>query len=272
MKLGLMAGDVGRLVQADELRPLGFEAVQAFFGFGEGATAEEGDPSPDVLDALLDAGDAALAAMTLHVDLVGPAGRKDADVARAVRCVEKTAALEGRFGANARPVMIWHPSGYPAGSGIDDRAVFEGLCDALATVCQTAERRGVDLAIEITRAGSVGSAETFLRIKDRVDSAALRVCMDAANFTPDRTPLGRAVRMLGPDIAIAHGKDVRFDERGEVADYGPAGSGTLDYPAYIQLLTRHSAAPYFVLEYYRTREDLLVARDIVLHALQEASA
>ena len=42
-----MAGDVGRLVQADELRPLGFEAVQAFFGFGEGATAEEGDPSPD---------------------------------------------------------------------------------------------------------------------------------------------------------------------------------------------------------------------------------
>ena len=46
----------------------------------------------------------------------------------------------------------------------------------------------------------------------------------------------RAVRMLGPDIAIARGKDARFAETGEIAGYGPTGSGCLDYPAYIGAL------------------------------------
>ena len=270
MKLGLMAGDVGRLVSSDELRAAGFEAVQAFFGFGAEPQADDGDPAPEVIDELLTAGCVALAAMTLHVDLVGPQGRKDADVDRAVRCVAKTAALQGRFGDNPQPVMIWHPSAYPEGDDVSDGVVFEGLCDALATVCSAAEARGVAVAIEITRAGSVGSAETFLRIKDRVGSAALGVCMDAANFTPDRTPLLRAVRMLAPHIVIAHGKDVRFDERGEVAAYGPTGSGTLDYRAYIQALQAYSEAPYFVLEYYRSRDDLFRARDIVLRAIEGA--
>ena len=115
----------------------------------------------------------------------------------------------------------------------------------------------------MTRAGSIDGAERFLRVQDRVGSAALKVCMDAANFAPDRTPLVRAVRMLGPDIAIAHGKDARFAENGEVADYGPAGSGCLDYPAYIGALLEWTRVTWFVLEYYRSRDELLRARDIV---------
>ena len=115
-----------------------------------------------------------------------------------------------------------------------------------------------------TRGGlCVGSAEAFLHLKERVGSEALRVCLDAANFTPDRTPLERTVRMLAGDVAIAHGKDVRFDEKGEAVDYGPTGSGTLDYPTYIRCLQEYAPVPYFVLEYYRSRQDLLRARDIV---------
>jgi hypothetical protein len=69
--------------------------------------------------------------------------------------------------------------------------------------------------------------------------------------------------MLGPDIVIAHGKDVAFNERGEVAAYGPTGSGTLDTPTYIRYLQQWAPVPYLVLEYYQSREDLLRARDIV---------
>ena len=263
MELALMAGNI---VPPSELRELGFAAVQVFFGMG--AQAESGDPSPEKVDEVLNAGGMALAAMTLHVDLVGPHGAIQADVERAVRCVEKTAALNGRFGANAKPVMIWHPSGYPSQPDVDDRAVFEGLCEALRAVCTAAEQQNVHVAVEITRAGSIGSAETFLHIKERVGSPALRVCMDAANFTPDRTPLERAVRILGPDIVIAHGKDVRFSDTGHVAAYGPISSGTLDYPTYIRCLEEYTQVPYFVLEYYRSREDLLKARDIVRECLQ----
>ena len=257
MKLALMRGD---LLRPAEVRPEGFEAVQMFFG--NGAAGDAQDPSAADIDTVLQAAHIALAAMTLHVDLVGPKGEVQDDVARLVRCVEKTAALNGRFGDNAQPVLVWHPSGYPA-EGVDDRAVFDGLCTGLATACAAAERFGIVIAVEMTRAGSIGGAEGFLRVQDRVGSAALKVCMDAANFTPDRTPLVRAVRMLGPDIAIAHGKDARFADNGEVADYGPPGSGCLDYPTYIGALQEWAQVPYFVLEYYRSCEDLMRARDIV---------
>jgi sugar phosphate isomerase/epimerase len=265
MKLAMMAGGVDALVIASELRSLGFEALQLFFGSGPDGDAD--DPAPEAVDALLQAGDVALAAMTLHVDLVDAGGRVQVDVDRAIRCVEKTAALDGRFGDNDAPVMIWHPSGYPEAPEVDDQRVFQGLCEALGALCVRAEQVGVRIAVEITRAGSIGGAEAYLRVKDVVASEALRVCMDAANFTPDRTPLERAVRMLGPDTVIAHGKDVRFDETGLVYGYGPTGSGTLDYAAYISHLQAHAFVPYFVLEYYQTREELLIARDIVLRSL-----
>ena len=58
-------------------------------------------------------------------------------MARLVRCVEKTADLGGRFGGNEPPVLVWHPSGYP--DGVDDRAVFDGLCAGLAAACAAAE-------------------------------------------------------------------------------------------------------------------------------------
>ena len=264
MKLALMAGD---MVPAGELRSLGFEAVQMFFASGQGNQDDSGDPSPDDVDEVLRAGDTSLAAMAFHIGLVGPQGRIPADVDRAVRCVEKTAELKGRFGANEKPLAIWHPSQYPAEPGVDDNAVFQGLCEALESICEVAEQRDVHVAVEITRAGSVGSAETFLHIKDRVGSGALRVCMDAANFTPDRTPLERAVRMLGPDTVIAHGKDVRFADTGEVSAYGPVGSGNLDHATYIRCLQEYARASYFVLEYYRSRDSLLAARDIVLQSL-----
>ena len=257
VKLALMLGD---MLPPAAMQPEGFEAVQMFFGSGTDGGAQ--DPSAEEIDKVLQAADIALAAMTLHVDLVGPKGAVQDDVARLVRCVEKTAALDGRFGDNARPVLVWHPSGYPE-EDVDDRAVFEGLCAGLAPACAAAEKSGVVIAVEMTRAGSIDGAERFLRVQDRVGSAALKVCMDAANFAPDRTPLVRAVRMLGPDIAIAHGKDARFAENGEVADYGPTGSGRLDYPAYIGALQEWAQVPYFVFEYYKNRADVLKARDIV---------
>jgi sugar phosphate isomerase/epimerase len=262
MKLGVMPGDT---IPAPELKSEGFDAVQLFWGMGEEAEAK--DPSVESIDETLQAGDLALTAMTLHIDLVGPRGVIDADVERTVHCVERTAALEGRFGDTPQPILVWHPSGYPSGDGLDDVAVFEGLCSALTTVCAAAENHRVHVAVEITRAGSVGSAETFLHLQDRVGSPALKVCLEAANFVPDRTPLERAVRILAPHTVIAHGKDSCFGDDGQVDSYGPTGSGRLDYDTYIKALLEYSPVPYFVLEYYKSREQLLQARDIVRAAM-----
>ena len=260
MKIGLMNDTV---VPAEERRALGFNAVQLFFGMGD--NADENDPTPDKVDHTL--GGLALAAMTLHIDLIGPNGLKPEDVVRAVACVEQTATLKDKIGDNEKPIMVWHPSGYPEAPEVSDEALFQGLVEALKTVCSTAEQQDVHLAVEITRAGSVGGAETFLRLKDHVGSDALRVCLDAANFVPDRTPLERAVRILAPHTVIAHGKDSCFKENGEVDTYGPTGSGRLDYATYIRSLLQYSPVPYFVLEYYKSRKQLLTARDIVRAAM-----
>jgi sugar phosphate isomerase/epimerase len=69
--------------------------------------------------------------------------------------------------------------------------------------------------------------------------------------------------MLGPDIVIAHAKDSRFAENGEVAHYGAVGTGKLDYAAYVRYLKEYGRAAYLVFEYYQSREELLRARDIV---------
>lgn len=260
MKLGLMPG-----TPAAEMKALGFEALQLFYGWNRQDDA--GDPSPEAIDGELRPGNLALAAMTVHIDLVGPKGEIQADVDRAIRLISRTAALRGRFGDNEKPVLVWHPSEYPQAADADDGAIFRGLCSALGRICRAAEKEDVRLAVELSRACSVYSAESFLRIKDKVASPALRVCMDAANIAPDRTPLQRAVRMLADDIVIAHAKDSFFNDNGEVAGYGPVGSGKLDYATYMRCLKDYCKVPYMVLEYYETREQMLRARDTILKYL-----
>ena len=262
MKIGLMPG-----VPAAEMRELGFDAEQMFYGWNRQDDAE--DPTAEAIAHELRPGTLALAAMAVHIDLVGPRGVIQADVDRAVRLVGRTAALKDLIGDNPRPILIWHPSGYPDAPDVNDGTVFKGLCSAMRQICTAAEQQKVDVAVELTRAGSVGSAESFLRIKDQVASPALCVCLDAANIVPDRTPLERCVRMLAPDIVIAHGKDSHFNPNGEVAGYGPIGSGKVDYATYIRCLRDYCNVPYFILEYYQTREEMLRARDIVLQHLGE---
>ncbi len=248
MKLGLMPG-----TPAVEMRELGFEALQQFFGWNQ--TDDAGDPTTEAIVSELRPGNLALAAMTLHIDLIGLHGAIQPEVDRAVRMVGRTATLRDHCGDNEQPIMIWHPSGYPDAPDVDDHAVFQGLCTALRQICAAAEKENVYLAVELTRACSVYSAESYLRIKDQVASPALRVCLDAANIVPDRTPLERAIRMLGTDIVIAHAKDSCFQANGEVADYGPTGSGTLDYASYIRCLQQYCRVPYLILEYYQARPD-----------------
>ena len=47
----------------------------------------------------------------------------------------------------------------------------------------------------------------------------------------------------------------------------PQGQGCLDYSKYISSLKSYVDIPYFVLEYYKSKEDLIKARDIVITEL-----
>jgi sugar phosphate isomerase/epimerase len=101
------------------------------------------------------------------------------------------------------------------------------------------EETGVTLAFEPEVSNVVDSARKARLLLDTMQSPRLKVVMDGANIfhageLPQMTSiLEEALDLLGPDIVIAHAKDLDHDgEAGNVA----AGTGLLDYPLYLTLL------------------------------------
>jgi sugar phosphate isomerase/epimerase len=111
--------------------------------------------------------------------------------------------------------------------------------DSMRRAVSLAEEHGVTLAFEPEVANVVDSASRARRLLDEVASPRLKVVMDGANLYHRgelprmREILSEVFALLGPDIALAHAKDLDRDgEAGHLA----AGTGLLDYDHYISLL------------------------------------
>ncbi len=123
----------------------------------------------------------------------------------------------------------------------DTPEAWADLVASMREAVRGAEEAGVTLAIEPEVANVVDSARKARRLLDELGSPRLKVVMDGANiFHRDELPrmrelLDEAFTLLGPDIAVAHAKDLDHD--GE-AGHLPAGHGVLDYPLYLALLRR----------------------------------
>jgi sugar phosphate isomerase/epimerase len=113
------------------------------------------------------------------------------------------------------------------------------LLSVMEDAVRTAEDAGVILAFEPEVNHVVHSARRARRLLDEVRSTRLKVLLDGANlFHTGELPrmreiLDEAVNLLGPDIVLAHAKDLTKD--GE-AGHEAAGHGLLDYDRYISLL------------------------------------
>ncbi len=118
-------------------------------------------------------------------------------------------------------------------------AAWRDLLGALEAAIDIADANDVTLAFEPEPANVVDRASQGRRLLDELRSPRLKVVLDAANlFHPGDLPrmaqvLDEAFALLGPDIVLAHAKDLSEDGRaGEVA----AGRGCLDYDRYLALL------------------------------------
>jgi sugar phosphate isomerase/epimerase len=104
-----------------------------------------------------------------------------------------------------------------------------------------AEGEGITLAFEPEHNNVVDSAAAGRRLLDEIRSPNLKVILDPANLFPDGElarqddTLHEAFGLLGPELVLAHAKDVR--PGGEIV---AAGQGELDYDLYVALL-RESA-------------------------------
>src|SRR5207249_11036873 len=117
------------------------------------------------------------------------------------------------------------------------------MVETMRALVRHAEASGVDLAFEPEVVTVVDTAEKAERLIAEVGSPRLRLVMDPANyFHPDMRPrmtevLEEIFARVGRFIALAHAKDVRSPEPGRDECTRPAaGTGVLDYTAYIRLL------------------------------------
>lgn len=132
----------------------------------------------------------------------------------------------------------------------DTPAAWTDLMGSMREAVGAAEEVGVTLAFEPEVANVVDSAQKARRLLDEIGSPRLKVVMDGANIFHSgelprmRAMLEEACALLGPDIALAHAKDLDHD--GE-AGHLPAGRGVLDYPLYLALLQRSGFSGALIL-------------------------
>jgi sugar phosphate isomerase/epimerase len=142
------------------------------------------------------------------------------------------------------PDDMWR--GHPANGRPD---AWADLLAAMEQALAIAEEHDLWLAIEPETANVVDSPARARRLLDELRSPRLKIIIDPANlFHVEDLPRQRAILedafdLLGPDVVLAHAKDVRVV--GGTVHHVTAGTGVLDYPHYLALL-RHVPVPLIV--------------------------
>ena len=142
------------------------------------------------------------------------------------------------------PDYMWR--GHPANRRPD---AWAELLTAMEQALVIAEEHDLWLAVEPETANVVDSPAKARRLLDELRSPRLKIIIDPANLfhaedlPHQRTILDAAFGLLGPDVVLAHAKDVRVVDG--TVHHVPAGTGVLDYHHYLTLL-RHTPVPLIV--------------------------
>lgn len=123
----------------------------------------------------------------------------------------------------------------------DSPEAWRDLVRALTDAVGIAEQFHLTLGIEPEQGNVVSSAIKARRLLDELQTPRLKIVMDAANLLSSgdlprmREILTEAFDLLGPDIVLAHAKDL--GHAGENI-HTAAGLGRLDFDLYLDLLRK----------------------------------
>jgi sugar phosphate isomerase/epimerase len=122
----------------------------------------------------------------------------------------------------------------------DTTDAWREMIKSMQRIVAVAEQARVTVLVEPELSNVVSTAVKARLLLDELASPRLKVLMDGANLI-DSTDKARihdlfdeAMELLGPDIVLAHAKDVIWDG-GPV--YRPPGGGLMDYDYYLQSLS-----------------------------------
>jgi sugar phosphate isomerase/epimerase len=261
MEIGIMARTFVRptLTETlDAIRAHGVESVQ--FGLECAGLS----PMPDLIDPgecdrirrELAARGVRMAAVSGTFNMIHP---DPAERRRGLQRLRELASACDRLGTSIitlctgtrDPASMWrrHPEN-------DSPEAWEDLLASMQVAARIAEECGVTLAVEPEVSNVVDSARKARALLDALASPHVKIVIDGANlFHAGELPrmrkiLDEAFTLLGPDIVLAHAKDLSRD--GE-AGHEAAGTGLLDYDRYVALL-----------------RSIGYEGPLILHSLQEA--
>jgi sugar phosphate isomerase/epimerase len=132
---------------------------------------------------------------------------------------------------------------------------FDLLCRSVERLVTCAEKCGAIAAIEpVADQHTVSTIEKTAKLLERIPSPALGIIYDPVNLIPQagltcdqKSFFTRAFDAFGNSIVAIHAKDFRMEEGGKSAAL-PAGTGELDYPALLSLLSRKKPGIDILLE------------------------
>lgn len=135
---------------------------------------------------------------------------------------------------NATNMWAWH-------DGNLEPSAWDDLLVSTEKVLEQAERYDLVLGIECEPNNCVNSAEKARGLLDTFRSPRLKIIMDIANLFQKgearrenvRSIMDKAFDLLGNDIYLAHGKDIK---QGDGLDYTYAGNGIVDFDYFLDKL------------------------------------
>jgi sugar phosphate isomerase/epimerase len=247
MKIGLMDGTILRPTREetlDAVRAHGITHMQINLGQVDMPDVSKW-LAPDRCDRIRDAFETrgmTIAAISGHFNMIHPDLQQREAGLRGLRllasvCERLDTSVVTLCTGTRDTTSIWrrHPDN-------DLPEAWADLVVSMRQAVQIAKEFDVTLAFEPEVSNTVDSAQKAWRLLDEIGSPHLKVTMDGANIyhhgelPRQREILDQAFELLGPEIALAHAKDIDHDgEAGHLA----AGKGLLDYTHYLALLGKH---------------------------------
>lgn len=243
------------------IKAAGFRSVITDFNFAD-VRFDLAQPDWEAVKkvrASLDRQGLAVAGLYGYYNVVAP----DSDTRRKGR--ERMECLLANWKQFGSPHVTTETGTYTSKTAQGDSAEegYQEVKRELTGLVKLAEKSGAVVNIEVSWTNVIGTIERAERLCREIPSPALKLTLDPANFfRPQDLPrmkpmLEEMFRRLGPQIVLAHAKDVRAT--GDKLEYPPAGQGTIDYVTFLGLLAQLERPIDLVLEYLKLEE---VARTI----------
>jgi sugar phosphate isomerase/epimerase len=238
----------------------GFRSVITDFNFADvrfNLAKPDWDPVKKVR-ASLDRQGLAVAGLYGYYNMVAP----DTEVRRQGR--ERMEFLLTNWKQFGSPHVITETGTYTTKADVGDSPKntseegYQDLKREVAGLVKVAEKSGAVVNIEVSWRQVIGTIDRAERLCREIPSPALKLTLDPANFfrpqdLPHTKPmLEEMFRRLGPQIVLAHAKDVRAT--GDKLEYPPAGLGMIDYLTFLSLLAQLDRPIDLVLEYLKLED------------------